>query len=291
MPSRRARRPRVNRREPASLRVRGASSRGPPPAADDEVDLAPARQHRTESRLLRNHAAPLDPRVGAADLPDTAVGAREPPPRDTRCLPRDVLHRAEARRVDEHGDGCRVVRTPPGRACRRRSGHRSRPIPGALGPESEVHPPPEAAMPAAQKRTNGVHAFVSGREVGLPIPVQVADSDRDGKVSPGPVLAPGRETTVARVGEHGDRATSLPGAKDGTCAGIRRGQIRLAVAVQVADRNLSRVASCPIVALGPETAVASVEKHGNGLPSSSGPSFAATRSSLPSPFRSPIATE
>ena len=44
-------------------------------------------------------------RVGAADLPDAAVGARDRPLRGRQRLSRDVLHRAETGLVEEHGDG------------------------------------------------------------------------------------------------------------------------------------------------------------------------------------------
>jgi DNA-binding transcriptional ArsR family regulator len=51
---------------------------------------------------------------------------------------------------------------------------------------------------------------------------------------------------------------------DGVRAGVRNRQVRLAVAVQVADHDRERAASGPVVALGPEAAVAPAQEHGDG---------------------------
>ena len=69
---------------------------------------------------------------------------------------------------------------------------------------------------------------------------------------------------------------------------VRGRQVRLAVAVQVADRDRVGTASGCVVELGGEGAVALVQQHGDGVLRRV---FATARSGLPSPFRSPIATE
>ena len=121
-----------HRRRPARYRLPGAH--GPPRVNPSSA----ARGHRSGHRPPPGSTAPnlgfceitrplLTLRVGAPDLPDPAIGTRERPLRGRQRLSLDVLHGAEAGPVEEHGHAARPRSRSPGRACRRRSGRRSRP--------------------------------------------------------------------------------------------------------------------------------------------------------------------
>ena len=143
-------------------------------------------------------------RVGAADLPDAAIGARERPLRSRQRLPRDVLHRAEAGRVEEHGDGVRVGSSrSPGPACRRRSGRRSRPSAGlAAGSRSRAWPGSCRRPCSASTETRFSRSIAVARS-GLPSPFRSPIAIEYGPL-PGRVVALRPEGAVAPVEEHRD---------------------------------------------------------------------------------------
>ena len=93
----------------------------------------------------------------------------------------------------------------------------------------------------------------------------------------GCVVAPDLEAAVAPVEEHGDGARFSGSRSRGPSCRRRSGR----------RSRPTRVRSGSVGALDSEAAVAPVEEHGDGV----APRFAVARSSLPSPFRSPMATD
>ena len=88
------------------------------PPADDEVDLAAARNPPRRTWASARSRDPLrdPPRIAAADRSDAAVDARAHlVSRARRVSPLDVLHIAEPWRVKEHRHGVIAPRPPPGR--------------------------------------------------------------------------------------------------------------------------------------------------------------------------------
>src|SRR5205814_10436933 len=81
------------------------------PEADDELDLAAAREHGAELRAVVRDLALLGPgRVGVRDLPGPAVDARQHALGGGQRQAGNLLHVAEARGVELHPDGPREVR-------------------------------------------------------------------------------------------------------------------------------------------------------------------------------------
>src|SRR5207247_2484448 len=91
--------------------VRRRPGEGSPTSVESLVDGEPLRQDCAEPGFLRDHAAPLDALRGRVpDGAGAAVRADERLPGGRERRPKDVLHVAKARRVDEHGDAVLTVR-------------------------------------------------------------------------------------------------------------------------------------------------------------------------------------
>ena len=166
------------------------------------------------------------------DLPDAAVGARDRLLRGRQCLAHDVLHRAEARLVEEHGDAFPRCSRSPGRlAVAVQVADRDRWVP-KLRFDSRPWPGSVPSPLLSSTVTVSASVFAVARS-GLPSPFRSPTATESGCV-PGAVVALGREGAVAAVEEHahGVRRTDVRGREVG-----------LAVAVQVADRDRVGVAS------------------------------------------------
>ena len=174
----------------------------------------------------------------------------------------------------------------PGPACRRRSGRRSRPRRAASGCVVELGL--EAAVAPVQEHGDAVRVAFAVARSGLPSPFRSPIATDE--AAAGWVVALGLEAAVAPVEEHGDavrvgsrspgpacrrrsgrrsrpsegrvrlRSRAWAGSCRRPCSGARRRfrvavrgrQVRLAVAVQVADRDRLRAASGCVAPRGGE---------------------------------------